>query len=414
MENLNIIKRNDSFTAELREKEKLKPILGNRSSTRSSGTSVSISFAFNSSRSNNTVNPAHFPVANLISRRVWEGQRLCMKNADARNVYASYVSGMTWMEKISVQLLEQVVKRRRTQDTQEVTFNDYSLYPRSRSTSRDSRDREEVANTMRRCTQLKIKDSLDQVTGRKRELIETCFQQEELKYILLVSLWPIFLDSPEYRCLHSTEPCIIYEDSNESQESGSADNSKKNNETTKEHDVDRTKRLRDIYYQTAKCMREEEIIEILRSGSWIDRALGVLETINLSVSIASAEKKAEGFPLVFVNKAFERTTQYTRPEALGRPCKFLQSANTEKEQIEKISEALSKGEGLKIAVTNARKDGSEFLNFLALRPVFDSEFAEKMTFVIAVQYDVSKEEASLKEIKMVEDFLAIYCNLLRG
>ena len=408
LENLKVLTRNDSYANSMHERDRVKP---QRTSTKSSNTSLSISFGFNSNRSGTSVSPRHFSAHNLISKRTWEGQKLCFRNENARSVYADYVTGMTWMEKISVQLLEQIVRRRRTQDTQEITFNDYSLYPRSRNSSRDSRDREDMAMTMRRCTQLKFKDSMDQAAQRKRDLIETCFNEEEMKYILLISLWPIFQESPEFQSIYSAEPCIIYE---EGDSASIFDDSGKKTDPSKDQDMERTKRLKDIYYQTAKLMSEEDIVEILAAGNWIEKSLNILENATYSVSIATAERRQEGLPLVYVNKAFEKTTLYTKGEAIGRPCKFLQCERTERDQLEKIGEAISKGESIKVAVTNARKDGSEFLNFLALRPVFDRDIANHMTYVVAVQYDVTKEEASLKEIKMVEDFLAMMCNILKG
>jgi PAS domain S-box-containing protein len=411
LENYKVLSRNDSFANSFNEKDRMKPV---RTSTKSSSSSVSISFGFGSNRSITAVNPKHFTAHSLISKRIWEGQKLCYKNKIARATFASYVTGMTWMGKISVQLLEQIVRRRRTQDTQDITFNDYSLYARSRSGSRDSRDREDMALTMRRCTQLKFKDSMDQATQRKRDLIETCFKEEEMKYILLVSLWPIFVESPEYQSIFSSEPCIIYEDSGEGNDDVSEFDSAKKNDSIKEQDMERTKRLKDIYYQTAKLMTEEEIEEIMVAGNWIERCLTILDNASFSISIASAEHRQDGLPLVYVNKSFERVTLYSKSEAVGRPCKFLQCNRTEQDQLEKITEAIGKGESIKVAVTNARKDGSEFLNFLALRPVFDREITSHMTYVVGVQYDVTKEEASLREIKMVEDFLTMICTFLKG
>lgn len=418
LENLKVLTRNDSFTNSYTDRDRMKPV---RTSTRSSNSSsISISLGLGSHRS--ASNSKHFSAHNLISKRIWEGQKLCFKNKEARTAFATYVSGMTWMEKISVQLLEQIVKRRRTQDTQEITFNDYSLYPRSRNGSRDSREREDMAMTMRRCTQLKFKDSMDQSQQRKRELIETCFKEEEMKYILLVSLWPIFVDAPEYQSIFSSEPCILYENGGNDNEDISVfdvnNSGKKNDGSVKEQDMERTKRLKEIYYQTAKLMSEEEIEEMLVAGNWIERALNILENACFSISIATAEQqhdqRQENFPFVYVNKAFERTTLFTKQDAIGNSAKILHCERTESDQLDKIAEAISKGESIKVAVTNKRKDGSEFLNFLALRPVFDRDITSQMVYVVGVQYDVTKEEASLREIKMVEDFLTMICTILKG
>jgi PAS domain S-box-containing protein len=262
-----------------------------------------------------------------------------------------------------------------------------------------------------------------------------------------MTVWCIYVKTPEYAAATSTltlttlpsESVLLYEtDENHDNISTSFrdldsfknnsleetphkfnnhNNNNNNNKEIKEEDHERTQRLKEIYYQTAISLQENDYLFMLQKGNWVEEILTSIEASSLSVSIAIASspitgQRYEGFPLVYVNKAFEKTTLYSRNEILGKSCKFLQSEKTEMEQMQKITEALSKGESIKIAMTNVRKDRSEFLNFLALRPVFSAE--NTMLYVIAVQYDISKEEASLREIKMVEDFLALMCTIMQG
>lgn len=384
-ETLKVLARTDSFNQSIRDNSsKKKP---SRRSTQSSGTSMTFSIAFNSSTrgSAHHVNVANFTPSDIICKKTWEGQKLCAKNDQVREVFLNYIQNMTWMEKVSVALLEQVVKRRRTQDIHEVMVSEYSIYPRSRSSSHDSRDREEITSTMRRVTQLKVRDGVDQAMNKK-DLIETCFTNDELKFLLLVTIWPIFAESSEYLSITTAgnEPFICYENEENDEERGgdatvptAADNTEPSSSSTackksasnREHDTEKTKRVKDIYYQTAKTFSTLELLVTLKAGNWCDRMLLILENLRLPLTIASADRKNSGFPLMFVNQSFEKMTQYSRDEALGRPCKFLQCDRTELDQVAKISEALGKGEGFKVAITNARKDGSEFLNFLAIRPV---------------------------------------------
>lgn len=425
-ETLKVLARTDSFNQNMRDSSsKKKPT---RRSTQSSGTSMTFSIAFNTSTrgSGHHVNVANFPPSDIISKKNWDGQKLCSKNDQVREAFMNYIQNMTWMEKISIALLEQAVKRRRTQDIHEVMVSEYSIYPRSRNSSHDSRDREEITSTMRRVTQLKIRDGVDQAMNKK-DFIETCFTSDELKYLLLVTIWPIFAESSEYLSITTgSEPFICYEDDedhididptgptaadNSEPPPPASPNSNKKSAMNREHDAEKTKRVKDIYYQTAKTFSNLELLATLKAGNWCDRVLIILENLRLPLTIASADRKTPSFPLIFVNQAFEKMTQYSRDEALGRPCKFLQCDRTELDQVGKISEALGKGEGFKVAITNARKDGSEFLNFLAIRPVHNAQHT--MSHVLAVQYDITQEAASLKEIKMVEDALALLCNMLK-
>ncbi len=58
-----------------------------------------------------------------------------------------------------------------------------------------------------------------------------------------------------------------------------------------------------------------------------------------------------------------------------------------------------------------RKDGTEFFNMLALHPVFDRRGA--YSHVIGVQYDITRADATTKEIKLVDDLLVILASILR-
>jgi hypothetical protein len=86
---------------------------------------------------------------------------------------------------------------------------------------------------------------------------------------------------------------------------------------------------------------------------------------------------------------------------VGHNCKFLQSATSEDSQIQKMTEALKSAKPVKVALTNTRKDGSQFMNLLAMKPVFDSNGV--YSYVIGVQYD----------IRQVSDLLSILPNVLK-
>jgi hypothetical protein len=161
LENIDIITRKDSFSSlRIKDSEKNKSKKSVQSS-KSNRTSISVTIPFSTSinlpSSSRKQSLTNYPMTSLIPQKIWDGQKELMKNENLRQHFIYYLLQKTWMEKVSVRLLNQIIKRRRTQDSQEILFNEYTLNPRSRSTSRDSR--EEMENTVRRCAQLKIKDS---------------------------------------------------------------------------------------------------------------------------------------------------------------------------------------------------------------------------------------------------------------
>ncbi|RYG93435.1 hypothetical protein EON65_58905, partial [archaeon] len=106
-----------------------------------------------------TANLSHYPPEKLFSKKIWEGEKICQSNEKIRHAFVDYIFSYVWVEKVELDINEMMIRRRPTQDTQEITFNDYSV--RSRSTSADSKDMEAVASAMMRVTQLKIKDSME-------------------------------------------------------------------------------------------------------------------------------------------------------------------------------------------------------------------------------------------------------------
>ncbi|HYR05862.1 MAG TPA: diguanylate cyclase [Gallionella sp.] len=103
------------------------------------------------------------------------------------------------------------------------------------------------------------------------------------------------------------------------------------------------------------------------------------------VTIADATK--ENFPLIFVNRGFEKLTGYTSDEIIGYGYRILQGIDTEQPGLDVIRIAVAKGEGCIVTLRNYRKDGSMFWNELSISPVHDSD--GNLTHYIGIQKDVT-------------------------
>jgi PAS domain S-box-containing protein len=157
----------------------------------------------------------------------------------------------------------------------------------------------------------------------------------------------------------------------------------------------------------------KELDKLLIGTSWLNGLLASVENLPVCVSLAAANKELPGFPLIYVNAAFESTTGYPRTEIIGQNCRFLQKGKkpgheAEKESIKRLSLALREGRAVKVAITNFRKDGTPFRNLLAMKPIFDSEGG--YAFVLGIQFDIGTADASAKKMKIIDDLFRVLPN----
>ena len=128
-----------------------------------------------------------------------------------------------------------------------------------------------------------------------------------------------------------------------------------------------------------------------------DRA--VEASVNAIMIVSAADPD---MPLVYVNRAFEQVTGYSRAEAIGRNCRFLQGADRDQPELEKIRRAIAERHDAQALLRNYRKDGSLFWNMLYVTPVHDPR-SGTVTHFVGVQYDIT-------EIKRYQDELEHQAN----
>lgn len=91
--------------------------------------------------------------------------------------------------------------------------------------------------------------------------------------------------------------------------------------------------------------------------------------------------------IVYVNEAFCRMTGYQSSEVIGLNPRFLQGANTNLNEVKRLSLALKKQESIELSLLNYKKNGEEFWNHINISPVFDNN--GQCTHFIAIERDVT-------------------------
>lgn len=119
-----------------------------------------------------------------------------------------------------------------------------------------------------------------------------------------------------------------------------------------------------------------------------------------STGIVIADATATGQPMIYCNPAFEKMTGYSREEAIGQSCRFLQGSDTDPKAVEKIRQALKTESGCRVVLKNYRKDGTEFWNELSISPVRDR--AGKLTHYIGVQMDITERKQAEEALQRSE------------
>lgn len=159
----------------------------------------------------------------------------------------------------------------------------------------------------------------------------------------------------------------------------------------------------------------KELDDLLLNTSWLSHLLASVESLPVCVSLAAANKMLSGFPLIYVNAAFEKTTGYPREEIIGQNCRFLQMGKiaghiSEVECVQQMSTALREGKQVKVAITNFKKDGTPFRNLLAMKPIFDLK--GRYAFVLGIQFDIGDGKAGPKKMRIIDDLFRVLPNTI--
>lgn len=101
-----------------------------------------------------------------------------------------------------------------------------------------------------------------------------------------------------------------------------------------------------------------------------------------SIMVTRASDDRDASEIVFVNDAFTELTGYGREDVLGRTPGFLQGAETDRSELERLEADLAAERPFHGKAVNYRKDGSKFMMEWTVQRVAE---VDGETFYIAVQ-----------------------------
>ena len=120
----------------------------------------------------------------------------------------------------------------------------------------------------------------------------------------------------------------------------------------------------------------------------VERIWGVLsDVVRDGIIVTDADLDRPGPTILWVNDAIVRTTGFSRDELIGASPRMFQGPGTDRAELDRIREHLTRGEGVRAELVNVTKDGREFVVELDVTPVRDA--SGTVTNLVAIQRDVT-------------------------
>ncbi len=130
--------------------------------------------------------------------------------------------------------------------------------------------------------------------------------------------------------------------------------------------------------------------------------LKAIQTTREMVVVTNAPEQFGQEEIVFVNKAFESVTQYSKQEVLGRSPSLLQGPDTDPEVIDRLVKNLEKGEHFEGETFNYKKDGTRYRVRWSIDPIRNREGT--ITHFVSVQRDITEEWEKQQQLeRMIEE-----------
>lgn len=117
------------------------------------------------------------------------------------------------------------------------------------------------------------------------------------------------------------------------------------------------------------------------------------------------DPRQEDNPVVFANRAFQDLTGYRSDEIVGRNCRFLQGAHTDRDTVAELREAVHAQRAVSVEILNYKRDGTPFWNACFIGPVFDPE--GRLLYFFASQLDVTRRRTSEQAFRQAQKMEAI-------
>ncbi len=128
-----------------------------------------------------------------------------------------------------------------------------------------------------------------------------------------------------------------------------------------------------------------------QTSAMLRSALGALQA-----GIVICDASVQGFPMVYVNDAFQRASGFSHDELIGSRYAMLHGQDRSQAGAQALADAMQKGEPATVVLRHYRKSGEPLLIEMKLAPVFDGQ--ARLTHFVGLQQDISGDRARSEQL----------------
>jgi PAS domain S-box-containing protein len=133
----------------------------------------------------------------------------------------------------------------------------------------------------------------------------------------------------------------------------------------------------------------------MEDGEALRLIYAAVQHVNDAVLITTGDIDPPGPRILYVNPAFTKMTGYSPEEVVGNTPRMFQGPQSDRSVLDRVRQALERGESFRGEIVNYRKDSSGYLLDWQIDPVRDP--AGTITHWVAIQRDITSLKAAEKE-----------------
>jgi PAS domain S-box-containing protein len=116
----------------------------------------------------------------------------------------------------------------------------------------------------------------------------------------------------------------------------------------------------------------------------------------------------EGPKIVYVNKAFEKLTGYSREEVIGKTPRLFKGPKTQRTELDKIRHAIEAQQSVRVELINYTKSGQEYWLEVDIAPIANEDGL--LTHFAAVQRDITASKQAQQALQLSETRFRLMAN----